>query len=72
MAMTERHFMSKPMITQDDLKTTEIKAALAAAGNKLTDEQVLAIQEFIARVGGVDKANSAIKTLGKIQKAAAA
>lgn len=53
------------------LTVTEIKAALAADGIKFTDDQVLAFQEFLAKVQGVENAKQAVAMLDRVQKVAA-
>jgi hypothetical protein len=53
-----------------DLSAAEIKAALASTGDDLTDEQVLAIREFVVRVGGVENARLAVDMLADLERAA--
>jgi len=53
-----------------DLSAAEIKAALASTGDDLTDEQVLAIREFVIRVGGVENARLAVDMLAELERAA--
>lgn len=54
----------------EDLSAAQIKAVLAAEGDDLSDEQALAIQEFILRAGGIANARLAVEMLSEIERAA--
>ncbi len=53
-----------------DLSAREIAALLEADGNCLSAEQVAALQEFIADIGGIENARSAVEMLGNLEDAA--
>jgi hypothetical protein len=54
----------------EDLPTVEIKAALCASGEELSDDQILAIREFVIRVGGLENARLAVEMLAELERAA--
>ncbi|MBC8872247.1 MAG: hypothetical protein H8E44_22680 [Planctomycetes bacterium] len=53
-----------------DLAADEIVELLAAEGSDLTEEQAAALRDFIARVGGLENAYSAVELLSQLEKAA--
>lgn len=61
--------MPEPMRI-DHLSAAEIRTALAADGDLLSEEQALAIQDFIGRVGGVENARRAVQMLAELEQAA--
>jgi hypothetical protein len=54
----------------DDLSAADMKAILSADLDQLDDDQVLAIKDFVIRVGGVRNARLAVEMLRKIEEAA--
>jgi hypothetical protein len=52
------------------LDVHNIAAILAAEGHDLTDDQVLAITEFLQVVGSVEKAQQTIQALCELKRAA--
>jgi hypothetical protein len=55
-------------MTQIDKQS--LAAILAAEGHDLTDDQVLAMTEFLQEVGSVEKAQQAIEALCELKRAA--
>lgn len=53
-----------------DLPVDEIAALLARTGNTLTPQQVVALQEFIDDIGGVENAWTAVDMLSKLEDTA--
>ena len=53
----------------EDLCAADLKAALAASCDSLTDDQLLAITAFIDRVGGVQNARHAVEMLSRMEAA---
>jgi len=53
-----------------DLPVEEIAALLARNGNTLTREQVVALQEFVDDIGGVENAWNAVDLLSQLEDAA--
>jgi len=47
----------------EDLTQVQLKALLAQAGDKLTDEQIAALHAFLTRVGNLENAQLAVKML---------
>jgi hypothetical protein len=54
----------------EDLSAERIKAAFQADRRELTEEQVLAIRDFLIDIGGVDNALAAIELLSQLEQAA--
>jgi len=48
----------------------DFERALFAGLTHLTEEQILAIKEFVRQVGGVENAQQAIESLEQLKKAA--
>lgn len=55
----------------DGLNATDLKAILSTDLDQLTDDEVLAIKDFVVRVGGVRNARLAVEMLAEIEKEAA-
>jgi hypothetical protein len=53
-----------------DLPAEEIAALLAKSGSTLTREQIVALQEFIDGIGGVENAWTAVDMLSQLEDAA--
>ena len=54
----------------EDLASDEIRELLAAEGNDLTDQEAVALRDFIYRIGGIENAVLAIDLLDELEKAA--
>lgn len=61
--------MAEPLRVQD-FSAAEIAALLEADGSRLDAEQIAALQEFIAEIGGIENARSAVEMLGQLEDAA--
>ena len=53
-----------------ELPADQIRAALASDQDDVTDEDVLAIKEFIEEIGGIENAIAAVKLLCELENAA--
>ncbi|MBI2823413.1 MAG: hypothetical protein HYX69_01840 [Planctomycetia bacterium] len=53
-----------------DLTAAEIEAAVEAADIDLGVDEILAVEEFVDRIGGLANARLAIEMLGKLEDAA--
>lgn len=53
-----------------DLSADELEAVLAAVGDDIRANDLLAIQHFVQRIGGLENARLAIETLREIEDAA--
>ncbi|MCH5375688.1 MAG: hypothetical protein JJ992_17085 [Planctomycetes bacterium] len=53
-----------------DLPTDEIIALLARDGSELTPQQVVALQEFVDNIGGIENAFAAVEMLSELEDAA--
>jgi hypothetical protein len=53
-----------------DLSAAEIAAAIAASHAELSMEELLAVEEFVDRIGGIRNAQLAIDMLYKLEDAA--
>ena len=53
-----------------DLAADEIAELLAMEGSDLSEEQAADLRDFIARVGGLENAYSAVEMLSQLEKAA--
>lgn len=53
-----------------DLSADEIEAVLSAVGEDIRANDLLAIQQFVQRIGGMANARLAIETLREIEDAA--
>ena len=60
----------KHTIRFEDQTVEVISALLAADGERLTAEQVLARARFVERIGGVENARKAVKMLRDLENAA--
>ena len=54
----------------DDLTAQEIQTVLAAQVDDLSDEQALALRDFIERIGGIENATAAVEMLSRLEDAA--
>jgi hypothetical protein len=54
----------------DDLNAEDMKAILSANVEQLDDDQVLAIKDFVHRVGGLRNARMAVEMLRQLEDAA--
>jgi hypothetical protein len=54
----------------DDLSASDMKAILSADLDQLDDDQVLAIKDFVIRVGGLKNARIAVEMLRQLEDAA--
>ncbi len=54
----------------DQFTADEIRAALAADDNDMSEEDVIALQDFISRIGGLENAQQAVDMLEEIDRAA--
>jgi hypothetical protein len=61
--------MSEPYRVED-LASDEIRELLAADGNDLTDQEAVALRDFIYRIGGIENAVLAIDLLDELERAA--
>ena len=61
--------MSEPYRVED-LASDEIRELLAAEGNDLTEQEAVALRDFIYRIGGIENAVLAIDFLDGLEKAA--
>ncbi len=61
--------MAEPLRIQD-FSAAEIAALLEADGSCLDAEQIAALQEFIADIGGIENARSAVEMLTQLEDAA--
>lgn len=52
----------------DDLPAEQLQAALAVDRDELPAEEALAIEEFVARIGGRENAILAVELLGELEK----
>jgi hypothetical protein len=48
----------------------DFERALAAGLTNLTEEQILAVKEFVKQVGGIENAQQAIESLERLKQAA--
>ena len=53
-----------------DLAADEIRELLTEEGSELDEQQAAALQEFIAEIGGLENALSAIAMLSELEDAA--
>ena len=53
----------------DDLSAAEMKSILSADLDQLDDDQVLAIKDFVIRVGGLRNARMAVEMLKQLEQA---
>lgn len=61
--------MSDPLRVQD-LSAKALAAALNSADSDTTPEQLLAIEQFVDRIGGIANARLAIEMLSQLERAA--
>lgn len=54
----------------DDLCAADMKAILSADLDQLDDDQILAIKDFVIRVGGLRNARMAVEMLRQLENAA--
>jgi len=54
----------------EDLAPEEIHDVLLADGNDLSEEETLALTEFIDRIGGIENAMAAVELLTEVEEAA--
>jgi hypothetical protein len=54
----------------DDLSAADLRAILSADLDQLEDDEVLAIKDFVVRVGGVRNARMAVEMLNRLEEAA--
>jgi hypothetical protein len=54
----------------DDLSAADLRAILSADLDQLEDDEVLAIKDFVVRVGGVRNARMAVEMLNRMEEAA--
>jgi hypothetical protein len=54
----------------DDLNAADLKAILSVDLDQLDDDEVLAIKDFVLRVGGVRNARLAVEMLNRMEEAA--
>jgi hypothetical protein len=54
----------------DDLSAADLRAILSVDLDQLDDDEVLAIKDFVLRVGGVRNARLAVEMLGRLEDAA--
>ena len=54
----------------DDLSAADLKAILSVDLDQLDDDEVLAIKDFVLRVGGVRNARLAVDMLSRLEDAA--
>jgi hypothetical protein len=54
----------------DDMSAADMKAILSADLDQLDDDQVLAIKDFVIRVGGLRNARIAVEMLRQLEDAA--
>jgi hypothetical protein len=54
----------------DDLSAADLKAILSVDLDQLDDDEVLAIKDFVLRVGGVRNARLAVEMLNRMEDAA--
>lgn len=54
----------------EDLATEDLADLLRAKGDELSDDEAEAVQDFVARVGGIENALLAIEMLTRIDRAA--
>lgn len=60
----------QPNLRLEDRPTQEIKAVLEIASQQLPAAQVLALQEFLLKVGGLQNAQAAVQMLEDLERAA--
>ena len=53
-----------------DLPAEEIAALLAKDGKDVTPRQVVALQDFIEDIGGMENASAAVEMLSQLRRAA--
>jgi hypothetical protein len=58
------------IIRIQDLPAEEIAALLAKQGNDVSPQQVVALQEFIEDIGGMENACAAVDMLSQLRRAA--
>jgi hypothetical protein len=61
--------MNVPLRLQD-LSAGALATALNSADSDTTPEQLLAIEQFVNRIGGIENARLAIEMLSQIERAA--
>ncbi len=54
----------------DHFSAREIRAALDADDSDMSEEDVIALQDFVHRIGGLENAQRAIEMLEEIDRAA--
>jgi hypothetical protein len=54
----------------EDLSVEELKSALSAEECQLSDEQLIAVRDYVWRVGGIQHARKAVQVLSTINRAA--
>ncbi len=54
----------------EDLTVDQLKTVLAVAEDEVSDEQLLAIRDFVWRLGGIAQARRAVELLRKMRPAA--
>jgi len=54
----------------DDMSAADMKSILSADLEQLDDDQVLAIKDFVIRVGGLRNARMAVEMLRQLEDAA--
>lgn len=60
----------QPTLRLEDRPTQEIKEILQIAGQQLPPAQVLALEEFLLKVGGLHNAQAAVRMLEELERAA--
>jgi hypothetical protein len=64
------HFEScdeTPVVRLQDLSTQEIAARLLALGSELRPADVLAVEQFVEQIGGLENARAAIEMLRELE-----
>jgi hypothetical protein len=54
----------------EDLAADEIRELLASEGKDLTEQEAIALRDFVHRIGGIENAVLAIDLLDELDKAA--
>ena len=54
----------------EDLSVEELKSVLLAGDCQLSDEQLMAVRDYVWRVGGIQYARRAVQVLSTINRAA--
>jgi hypothetical protein len=68
--MSARRAWMSQLYRVEDLSSDEIRELLASEGKNLTEFEVVALRDFIHRIGGIENAILAIDFLDDLEKAA--